>query len=569
MNSAKRNLIWGVLVLIFIVSIYLVIVLGFWFAYQGKVYPGISVAGISVAGKNEEQIKEFVAEKNKEYLLENEYIIINSKKIKTEDLSIKFDGKKTFDKATSYIYSPFQLGEKTNLSIVITFDESQLTSILDEIDKEKRTSVENPKVIIKDKELIVGSGIDGTRVIYGENVFRIKTAMGHLKSQFDIQTSIISPINTKADIEAIIPQVGETIKKGLVLKNGEDRINISNQELLSWVQLGAQSNCMVSCYYGSFGINEPQEMSFYSATKISNYLKGLANKIDSEPVNAELTIKDGKVIVFTLSKNGQTLNIEESTDLIINALENKDSLVILKIETERAEINANSIDNLGIKELIATGYSNFAGSPSNRRHNIRVGASKFDGLLIKPGETFSFTANLGEVDAENGYLPELVIKENTTTPEYGGGLCQVSTTAFRATLNAGLPIIARKAHSYPVIYYKPYGTDATIYIPNPDIKFKNDTGAHILIQTRISGNHLYFDFYGTKKNTSVKFAGNEDASGAVNIVEKVTPHTYAHGDRGPGSFKAIIYRFTYDSVGKLINTEDYFSNYDSPDKYPH
>ncbi|HLC63987.1 MAG TPA: VanW family protein, partial [Patescibacteria group bacterium] len=98
---------------------------------------------------------------------------------------------------------------------------------------------------------------------------------------------------------------------------------------------------------------------------------------------------------------------------------------------------------------------------------------------------------------ETGYLPELVIKGDETIPEYGGGLCQIGTTVFRAALASGLPIVERRNHSYRVVYYEPAGKDATIYDPKPDFKSTNDTSQNILIQTRIEGDNLYFDFWGT------------------------------------------------------------------------
>ena len=91
-----------------------------------------------------------------------------------------------------------------------------------------------------------------------------------------------------------------------------------------------------------------------------------------------------------------------------------------------------------------------------------------------------------------------MIKGDRTIPEYGGGLCQVATTVFRAAIAAGLPIAERKNHAYRVVYYEPAGKDATIYLPKPDLKFTNDTGEHILIQSRIEGDELFFDFWGTK-----------------------------------------------------------------------
>ena len=103
---------------------------------------------------------------------------------------------------------------------------------------------------------------------------------------------------------------------------------------------------------------------------------------------------------------------------------------------------------------------------------------------------------MGEIDGSNGYLTELVIKGDKTVPEYGGGLCQVGTTVFRGALDSGLPITERRNHSYRVSYYEPAGTDATIYDPAPDFKFVNDTGNYILIQSRVEGDDLYFDFWG-------------------------------------------------------------------------
>jgi vancomycin resistance protein YoaR len=235
----------------------------------------------------------------------------------------------------------------------------------------------------------------------------------------------------------------------------------------------------------------------------------------------------------------------------------------------RTEVREDNLDQLGINELISTGWSDAAGSPKNRIHNYTVGASKFNGVLIKPDETFSFNKTLGPVDASTGYLPELVIKEDKTVPEYGGGMCQVSSTAFRAALNAGLPIVERLYHAYPVQYYKPFGVDATVYLPKPDLVFKNDTGHYILIQTRINGTKLYFDFYGTKANRTIKFSGNEKADGAVDAVEKITPTIYDQDIRGKGSFTAVFYRHIYDPTGKLTDNDKFTSKYDSPDKYPH
>ena len=233
--------------------------------------------------------------------------------------------------------------------------------------------------------------------------------------------------------------------------------------------------------------------------KVSAYLSdAIAPHIDKKPIDAKFEIKNGKVSEFQASQDGIGLAIDKNTKIIekqVILFGQND--IELTVEETKSEIDTAEINNYGIKEIIGIGHSNFAGSPSNRRHNIAVGAASVNGTLVAPDEEFSLNKVLGEVNAETGYLPELVIKEGRTIPEYGGGLCQIGTTAFRGTLQSGLPVTMRRNHSYRVGYYEPAGTDATIYSPWPDYRFKNDTGNHVLIQSRIEGNDLYFDFWGT------------------------------------------------------------------------
>ncbi len=190
--------------------------------------------------------------------------------------------------------------------------------------------------------------------------------------------------------------------------------------------------------------------------------------------------------------------------IIAQAILNQEKQVNLKVDEVEPISLSKDADNLGIKELIAEGSSNFAGSPKNRRHNIKVGAEKLNGILIKKDQEFSLIQTLGEINKETGFLTELVIKGDRTIPEYGGGLCQIATTMFRLAINAGLPITERRQHSYRVPYYEPAGMDATIYYPWPDFRFINDTNQYILLQTEILGDELIFRFYGTSDGRQVK-----------------------------------------------------------------
>ncbi len=219
-------------------------------------------------------------------------------------------------------------------------------------------------------------------------------------------------------------------------------------------------------------------------------------------------------------------------------------------EYRPAIFSAKDFSALSFPTLLAQGTSSFAGSPKNRIHNITVATGKFQGVVIMPGDEFSFNSYLGLVDAENGYLPELVIKENVTTPEYGGGICQVSTTAFRAAMQSGFKITYRRNHSYPVKYYGAPGYDATVYQPAPDVRFVNDTGKPALLKTNIVGTKVSFDVWGTSDGRVVTING-----------------PFVTDKKPDGSLTAAVAQIVKKN-GKSIREENFISKYQSPDKFP-
>ncbi|UQN10063.1 VanW family protein [Deinococcus sp. QL22] len=131
---------------------------------------------------------------------------------------------------------------------------------------------------------------------------------------------------------------------------------------------------------------------------------------------------------------------------------------------------------------LGTGESSFTGSPDFRVHNVRVGASRVHGLWMAPGAEFNFNRSIGAISANTGFLQGYVVTGNTLSIEDGGGLCQVSTTVFRAAFRAGLPITERHAHSYQVGYYGDPGLDAAVYAPSKNLRWRNDTAGVLLVQ---------------------------------------------------------------------------------------
>lgn len=288
------------------------------------------------------------------------------------------------------------------------------------------------------------------------------------------------------------------------------------------------------------------------------FLDDLARKINRDPQDAKFSIENEKVSIFSISEKGIELNKEKSLETLVSFLEkninpfSQKNTLELPFKETSPKISIDTIDSMGIKSLIGEGKSNFAGSPKNRIHNIQTAIARYNGLLIKPNEEFSFVGALGEVDGNHGYLPELVIKQNKTELDFGGGICQVSTTAFRAAIYSGLKITARTNHAYPVGYYNPQGMDATVYVPKPDLKFINDTPNYILIQTHIEGTILFFDFYGTDDGRKTNIIG-------PTITER----------NSDGSMKAEFTQQVLDKNGNTLREDVIKSVYKSPSLFPH
>ncbi len=337
----------------------------------------------------------------------------------------------------------------------------------------------------------------------------------------------------KAETKNSVSVLEDATAHDMVLKVGGRDVVLKSAELKSWLEKYER------LYSGNEDLRVSQE-------KLYDYLKDLAVATNMEPVNANIQFEGSKATTFRAAVEGSRLDIEKSATAILRSLKNNEGQAELPVLKVPPTITLEKINDLGISTLLAKGESNFAGSSVARVHNIRVGSAKYNGAIVKPGEEFSFNDILGKVDETGGYQSELVIKNGLLIPEYGGGICQVSTTLFRAAINAGLPITERKPHSFPVKYYNPQGFDATIYPGVVDLKFKNDTPAHLLIQSKITGTKLIFEIYGSDDGRIVALDG-----------------PYQYDQKPNGSMKAYFTRKITPAEG--TETEERFdSKYNAP-----
>ena len=308
------------------------------------------------------------------------------------------------------------------------------------------------------------------------------------------------------------------------------------------------------------------------------YLNSLAESLAIEPVNARFHFNEatGQLVPIASGSDGQALDVEASlanVRVAVDAGRHVATLVLQVVPPPYPETATAA--ELGIEGLVAEGDSYFIGSPSGRDHNIRLAAAKFDGIVIAPGETFSFNHYLGEVSAEAGYDESYITAGEQLAIEVGGGICQVSTTAFRAALWGGYPIDERWYHHHRVGYYelRGYGPgfDATVYTPVVDFKFTNDRDAPLLIETEIgeAAHRLVFRFYSADEGRQVEVEGPEigeeiePGPPIYQLDEALEPGTVIEWQSASKGLSVTVERWVYDAQENLLYRDTFVSEYDA------
>jgi vancomycin resistance protein YoaR len=258
--------------------------------------------------------------------------------------------------------------------------------------------------------------------------------------------------------------------------------------------------------------------------RLGAFLAPIAPKLERPPTDARFVFDDRlhELTVISPSRPGLALNMPATIARINQqALTDNRQVTLVMTVTQATYHDGLRANDLGITELIAQGVTYFKGSAATRVKNIKTAAGKFHGVIVGPGETFSFANFLGDVSLDQGYAEALIIYNGRTITGVGGGVCQVSTTAFRAAFLAGFPIKERWPHAYRVSWYEKGfgpGLDATVFAPEVDFKFTNDTPYHLLIETYTDEKNgtLTYKFYSTKDGRTVKITGP--------TITNVVPH---------------------------------------------
>lgn len=545
-------------------------------AYGQRIYPGVWGSGIYLGGLTKQEALSLLDKQTSTFVETPLFIAQDSSttKINLHDINLDYNNNATVEQAYSQarrgnIFDQFAQqimlmagsGDKTQSSL--DYDSAKLAAGILPIYEKAAVPVKNTSLDYSDGKLKIEPGQSGQRLDLSALLLELEQHFRTLDiKQIKTEPILIKPLVNEKTIQANQAALNNYTAVPLKLTAEGKSWEVGAKEIISWLSYpNAERTTVrrVTTLESFYPPVEKQAEVDFDQVQIRRFLGDIAGQINVDAQDAQLTIEGDRATVFKQSRDGKKLDIDKSTAAILaslnaSGLENR--AAALHVNVTKADVNDENINNLGIKELLSEGVSYFPGSSAARLTNVRVGASKFNGVLLKPGQTFSFGGILGDVGPEQGYAKSYVILDGKQGTDYGGGLCQVSSTAFRAALLAGLPIVERHNHAFAVSYYtEPFGVpgvDATIYYPQVDFKFKNDTGAHILVQTEMKGTTLKFKFYGTKTK-----------SGAIRGPQFISGSNDANQPSHTVFWRDVIVN------GQVTKTDTFNTWYKSALDYPH
>lgn len=462
-----------------------------------KIIRGVSIQGVDISNLTKDEANQKISSMVNEHL--SKQILVKHLDFEGVFLPEQFEVNLDINSAIDEAYSLGRSGNifennytilntmfKTkNFSINMSYDETLLVSIINELNTLLPDRIVNPDYYINDDNfLIITSGKDGT---------------------------IIDEISFKTEIESLINDI----------ENNEPTMEIPVTNVKA-------DNIDIDTIY---------------------------KKIYKDPVDAYYTT-DPYVVYPSANGLDFAISIDEAKNLIVNYEEEYS----IPLKTLYPNVTTNQIGNEAFPNQLSKFSTSFSSSGSSRSTNISLAAQKLDGVVIMPGETFSYNQTVGQRTKAAGFKEATAYSNGQVVQEVGGGICQVSSTLYNAVLYANLEIVERSNHGFKPSYVKP-GLDATVSWGGPDFKFKNNRNYPVRIKTDTSGKVLRIYIYGLK--TDNDYTVTLDAQYVSNVPYKTVyqkDSSLSSGESrviqsGSNGCKTATYKYLYDANGTLVSSE--------------
>jgi len=494
----------------------LVLSVGYQLAHSGLVYRGVSVGNVAVGGMTKEG-----ALARLRPIYENRSagpVVLRMDDLETKatltEMGISFD-------PSAAVEAAFQVGREGGLVEQLGEQLGALTGghAVDapgvKVDRVKLDAflAQQARAVdrsVKEAELVIGDdfGVKVTPEVIGRRLdgaaaaTAIERGLPTASDAIELPVLKTLPKRVQSDLEEARAKLEKIYAGPVSLEFEGQQWTLSLKEIASIASVDQKA-----------GVTSPTVL--LQEESLKGLVERIGTEVDQTKADGRYDWNGGNLKALQPGKDGRKLDRAKTLEVLREAITSDRKNVALPVEVDKAiggSINASVLD---IKERIDFGQTAISGVPE-KVHNIKLAASRLHGVVVPPGEIFSFNKELGPTTLKAGFQTGFAISVNDgemqTVPSVAGGICQVATTLLHAVFWAGYQVEERYPHMYWIASYgQPprglTGLDTTVDPPSLDFKFMNNTEDYLLIQSSTAGNQLVFELYGTKPSWKVQVEG--------------------------------------------------------------
>ncbi len=613
-RSKKELWLWGIAagVVISVTLFFLV----FNYIYQDRFFQGVYIEGVAVGGLTKDEARQKLEPLTKLSSQQTQVAIGVRKTAKDSSEFVSLDSQPLNAFVLSadleaVIDRAYQLGRRggalarvveilglinhpKTVELDYPINNQLIEELVLELSKKVNQPGETPKVTLQESNnpysILMQAGEDGYQIKTDESVKSISAQLHQLiniekkqlPSELELQAvgEVIAHQLNEQQLEETEARVGKFVSKTAVFSPNVEEVDKESRVLFTSSTKKLDDTQLIE-------LLDVSNKNGVNLDKIKELITSWASEIDQEPVDAifDYNPQTMRAVSFSPHQPGLKIDQEELVDAIVVVIseieqDQTDDLAENKqffekemvVRHAEPKITLAQTNDLGINELIGFGESYYRGSIASRLHNVLVASSYLNTTIVKPGEEFSFNRVVGKVDGTTGYQKAYVIRSGSTLLEFGGGVCQVSTTMFRAMLDAGVNITKRLPHSYRVSYYElnnQPGFDATVYSGEVDLRFINDTPGHLLIIAEADSTQAYMTvkIYGTSDGRYSEISNYKQWG----YTTPPPPQEIPDANLAPGEKKRVENAIpglktsfdwlVYDKNGEVLHQKIFYSNY--------
>jgi vancomycin resistance protein YoaR len=421
-----------------------------------------------------------------------------------------------------YVLSFFS---STSVAIPTKTSPDTTAKSLGELEGTRRRNPVDPLLKVQRGEFVVLPGSDGRGIDADTLAAQLPSVVSSGRQPFLLAANVVDLPSrfSNEELNRLVEQATARTNRSIVLSVAGTEFKVPSARLRSWVLPEI--------------IDRRLELRLDPEVTMAGIRKLVGTELDVAAVDAQIAVGVAGELVVSQSQTGSRCCASDSTTRIERALAvGQTEPVVLDVEVVPPKHDTTALQTMGIKEVVST-FTTKHKAGEERVKNIHHIADLVRGTVLAPGETFSVNEFIGPRSAENGFFEAPTIEYGVHTPAFGGGISQFATTLFNASFFGGLDIREYKPHSLYIPRY-PFGREATLSYPKPDLRIRNGTPYGVLIWPTYTDTSITIDLYSTKNVDSVELDQNVTLRGECKVSIIRRQRTFSDGQIKVDQFRA-------------------------------